>query len=204
MFFRPACNEPRYRNEEGVTEPLNEQELPWADLMRAGNRGDTQAYHRLLAALAPALRGFSRRAFTRSGLHADEVEDIVQETLLAVHLKRHTWDEHQPLLPWVKAIARNKVIDALRRKGGGIHIAIEDVSNTLADETSVDAGQAADLSRAVTFLKDRDREIVVAMSLEGASARDTARRLDMTEGAVRVALHRALKSLAKALGSKQP
>lgn len=183
---------------------MNEQELQWADLMRAGNRGDTHAYHGLLAALVPALRGFTRRAFTRSGLYADEVEDIVQETLLAVHLKRHTWDEQQPLLPWVKAIARNKVVDALRRKGGNVHVAIEEVSDTLADEQAAPAGQSIDLARAVTGLKDRDREIVVAMSVEGASARDVARKLDMTEGAVRVALHRALKSLAHALGSTQP
>lgn len=204
MFFATACNEPRDGSEEGSRSLVHEQELQWADWMRAGNRGDTQAYHRLLAALAPALRGYSRRAFTRSGLNSDEVEDVVQETLLAVHLKRHTWDEHQPLLPWVKAIARNKVIDALRRRGGGIHVAIDEVSETLADARTVEAGHAADLSRVVMYLKDRDREIVVAMSLEGASARDVARRLDMTEGAVRVALHRALKSLAKALGSKQP
>lgn len=180
---------------------MNEQDRQWADLMRAANRGDTDAYRRLLAALAPALRGFSRRAFGRSGLGADEVEDAVQETLLAVHLKRHTWDEHQPLIPWVKAIARNKVIDALRRKGGSAHVPLDDVSETLADDRAQDAGKAADISNAVSHLKDRERAIVVAMSIEGASARDVAERLAMSEGAVRVALHRALKSLARTLGS---
>jgi RNA polymerase sigma-70 factor (ECF subfamily) len=183
---------------------VNQQELPWADLMRAANRGDTLSYHRLLAVLAPALRSFARRAFARSGLQADEVEDVVQETLLAVHLKRHTWDERQSLLPWVKAIARNKVIDALRRRGGNVHVAIDDIIETLADERTRDAGEAADLSHAVTSLKQRDREIVVAMSIEGANARDLAAKLGMTEGAVRVALHRALKTLARTLGSHTP
>lgn len=180
---------------------MNEHDLQWADLMRAANRGDTASYRRLLAALAPALRSFAGRAFARSGLSRDEVEDAVQETLLAVHLKRHTWDEHQPLLPWVKAIARNKVIDALRRKGGNLHVPIDDVSDTLADDRVVDAGHSSDVASAVSFLKERDRAIVVAMSIEGASARDMAERLAMSEGAVRVALHRALKSLAKTLGS---
>lgn len=182
---------------------MNEQDLQWADLMRAANRGDTDAYRRLLAALAPALRGFARRAYARSGLNADEVEDAVQETLLAVHLKRHTWDERQPLLPWVKAVARNKVIDALRRRGSGLHVPIDDVSDTLADERAADAGQSADIASSVSQLKDRDRQIVVAMSIEGASARDVAEKLAMSEGAVRVALHRALKSLARTLGSEQ-
>jgi RNA polymerase sigma-70 factor (ECF subfamily) len=182
---------------------VNEQDLEWADLMRAANRGDAVAYRRLLAALAPALRAFARRAFSRSGLATDEVEDAVQETLLAVHLKRHTWDEGQPLLPWVKAIARNKVIDALRRKGGSVQVPLDDVSEFLADDRARDAGQAADISRAVGRLKDREREIVVALSIEGASARDVATRLAMSEGAVRVALHRALRSLAKTLGSSK-
>ncbi len=180
---------------------MNEQDLQWADLMRAANRGDVDAYRHLLDALAPALRGFARRAFARSGLGADEVEDAVQETLLALHLKRHTWDERQPLLPWVKAIARNKVIDALRRRGGSTHVPIDELSDTLADHRTRDAEQDADISSAVSHLKQRDREIVVAMSIEGASARDVAERLAMSEGAVRVALHRALKVLAKTLGS---
>ncbi len=200
-IFRATCNEAVRGNVEGWLNLVNKQDLQWADLMRAANRGDTEAYRRLLAALAPALRSFALRAFTRSGLSGDEVEDAVQEALLAVHLKRHTWDEDQPLLPWVKAIARNKVIDALRRKGGSIHVPIDDVINTLVDGRAGDAGQAADVASAVSYLKGREREIVVAMSIEGASARDVAERLAMSEGAVRVALHRALKSLAKTLGS---
>lgn len=180
---------------------MNEQDFQWADLMRAANRGDMDAYRHLLAALAPALRGFARRAFARSGLGADEVEDAVQETLLALHLKRHTWDERQPLVPWAKAIARNKVIDALRRRGSTMHVPLDEMSDTLADDRIRDAGQAADISSAVSHLKERDREIVIAMSIEGASARDVAERLAMSEGAVRVALHRALKFLAKTLGS---
>jgi RNA polymerase sigma-70 factor, ECF subfamily len=182
---------------------VNEQEFQWSDLMRAGNRGDTTAYHRLLAALAPALRGFTQRTFVRARLPGGDVEDVVQETLLALHLKRHTWDETQPLVPWLKAIARNKVIDSLRRKGGHVHVDIDDFSDTLADERVQDAARTVEISGAVARLKGREREIVVAISLEGASARDVAQRLGISEGAVRVALHRALKTLAMAFGSKE-
>ena len=59
---------------------------------------------------------------------------MVQETLLAVHLKRHTWDESQPLLPWVRAIAQNKLIDFLRRRGRRVHVPIDEFSETLADD----------------------------------------------------------------------
>ena len=130
-------------------------------------------------------------------LSPEDAEDVVQETLLAVHLKRHTWDECQPLLPWVHAIARNKVIDNLRRRGRGTYLPIDDVSESLADERPAEMNHV-DAENVMGKLKGRDREIVLAISIEGASARQVAQQLGMSEGAVRVALHRALQSLAKA------
>jgi RNA polymerase sigma-70 factor (ECF subfamily) len=177
-----------------------EQETQWTDLMRAGLRGDSEAYHRLLSELAPALRRMVKRGLGSSPLSGEDLEDVVQETLLALHLKRHTWDEQLPLLPWVRAIARNKMVDGLRRRGRtGIHLPIEDFSETLGDAGGETEGHAVDVANVIGRLNDRDREIVVAMSLNGVSARQVAERLGMTEGAVRVALHRALRSLAKTL-----
>ncbi|MGB7915625.1 MAG: sigma factor, partial [Rhodomicrobium sp.] len=85
--------------------------------MRAANAGDNQAYRRLLEALTPFLRMVVRQGFARAGLSGSEVEDVVQETLLAIHLKRQTWDAEQLFTPWVRAVARNKLIDNLRRRG---------------------------------------------------------------------------------------
>ena len=84
--------------------------------MRAANRGDAVAYARLLASLTPVLRGLARQSLSRTRLESD-FEDVVQETLLAIHLKRHTWDETRPFGPWVRAIIRHKLIDAARRRG---------------------------------------------------------------------------------------
>ena len=85
--------------------------------MRAAIAGDGAAYRRLLASLTPALRAVVRRNCGRIGLDPGEAEDVVQETLLAIHLKRDTWEPDRPIGPWIMTIARNKLIDARRRRG---------------------------------------------------------------------------------------
>ena len=184
---------------------MTDRESDWAGLMRAAIRGDSAAYHRLLHALAPMLRKLASRGLAHRKLSREDVEDVVQETLLALHLKRHTWDECQPLLPWVHAIARNKVVDNLRRRGRGTFLPIDDVSESLADDQqSPPEVSHVDAERVIGKLKGRQRQIVLAISIEGASARQVAQQLGMSEGAVRVALHRALQSLAKALRTPPP
>ena len=172
--------------------------------MRAANRGDTRSYHRLLHELAPVLRGAASRGFARYGLGSEDIEDVVQETLLALHLKRHTWDESERLFPWVHAITQNKVVDNLRRRGRHAHVPIEDISETFVGDDPTPEMNGVDAERMIASLKGRQRDIVVAISVEGASARDVAQRLGMTEGAVRVTLHRALKTLAKAFRTNTP
>lgn len=176
-----------------------------AELMRAANRGDADAYRRVLESLAPMLRGLAKRGFTRYGLGAEEVEDVVQETLLALHLKRHTWDERQPLLPWVRAIAHNKLVDSLRRRGRRREVPVEDLAYALARDAEPAASASLDAGRMLDSLSARQRDIVRAISIEGASAAEVGRRLGITEGAVRVVLHRALRSLAAAFrgGSRE-
>jgi len=90
---------------------------PWSQMMTASIAGDEGAYRRLLEDLGRSVRAMARGAFARAGVGDADVEDAVQETLLSIHLKRHTWDPEQPLAPWVYAIARHKVVDALRRRG---------------------------------------------------------------------------------------
>ncbi len=177
-----------------------DRHVDWAEQMRAANRGDGEAYRRVLEGLTPVLRAWIKRGLVRYGSAQEEVEDVVQETLLALHLKRHTWDEARPLLPWVRAIAHNKLVDALRRRGRHLHVPIDDVGDALAvDAGAGDPERRSRASRRSPCLHGRARDIVLAISIEGASAREVADRLGMTEGAVRVALHRALKSLAGAL-----
>lgn len=166
--------------------------------MRAAREGDDEAYRRLLMQVAVWLRGVARRGLIAAGRQADDSEDIVQETLLAMHLKRDTWDERQPLEPWLRAIARHKLVDHLRRRGVANHIDIEDLAETLAAPTDDTAGSTADARHLLASLPERQRHIVEGVSMEGQSAREVGIRLGMSEGAVRVALHRALKALADA------
>ena len=165
--------------------------------MRAGNAGDAGAYRTLLQLLAGRLRITVRRALSSVGRSTEEAEDIVQETLLAIHLKRHTWDDRQPLEPWARGIARYKMIDALRRRGFAEHKSIDDFADALA-APQADQETTFATKDLLAKLPERDRQIVQAMSIEGRSAKEVGGTLGMTEGAVRVALHRALKSLAAA------
>jgi RNA polymerase sigma-70 factor (ECF subfamily) len=172
-------------------------------LMRAAMNGDAAAYNRLLTSLAPAIRSVARRGLARAGLGVEEAEDVVQETLLAIHLKRHTWDQSMPLGPWVRAIARNKFIDAMRRRGRRHHVPIDDVVETLAADTGEPTPLPGRLDDHLQSLPDRQQSVVRAISLDGASIRETATKLNMSEGAVRVALHRGLAALSVKFGTKQ-
>ncbi|MGL4397935.1 MAG: sigma-70 family RNA polymerase sigma factor [Hyphomicrobium sp.] len=173
----------------------------WSDLMRAAIAGDDGAYQRLLVDLSRALRPTVRRS---SGVNGGDVEDVVQEVILAVHLKRHTWDQTKPIGPWIMAIARNKMIDEMRRRGRRGEVTIDDMFD-LSDDASgaEDAVHAYDLNRVLTHLNDRARDIVTAIALEGQTSKDVADRLGMTEVAVRVTLHRSLKALSARYQEKQ-
>ena len=155
--------------------------------------GDASAYRQLLVQLTVGVRNAVRARVRSISL---EAEDVVQEVLLALHLKRGTWVPGTPVGPWVAAIARNKIVDALRRHGRRIEVPIESVLETLCPDEPQAEEQAHDLEKALERLNPRQRDVVRAVSLEGHSAREVAARLKMSEGAVRVMLHRSLKALA--------
>ena len=113
---------------------MHDRERIWTGWMRAANAGDGIAYRRLLEALAPLLRQIVGRSFARAGFGNSDVEDVVQETLLAIHLKRQTWDDDKAITPWVTAIARHKVIDSLRRRGRHAELPIDDFLDVLPAE----------------------------------------------------------------------
>jgi RNA polymerase sigma-70 factor (ECF subfamily) len=180
---------------------MNPREQAWADAMRAERRGDAAAYARLLREIADALRSSLRHRLAQRGLGAHETEDLVQDVLIGLHTKRHTWDERRPFLPWLHAIAHYKLVDTARRLrraardrielGAGDLIALFEPPLDERDRT------APDLDGYLAALPQTQRAVVHALAIEGASVRATARRLRTTEGAVRVSFHRARQRLRK-------
>lgn len=173
----------------------HEQRL--AGLLRTAIGGDEAAYAEFLRLAALLVRPVARRKLGSGG--GADPEDIVQETLLAIHLKRHTWRTDAPVLPWVYAIARHKIVDAWRRRGRRVEVDIEDFAETLPAPTTEGVSER-EIGKALDGLAAGQRKVVAAITVEGRSIAETARDLGMKETAVRVALHRGLAAIAARFG----
>lgn len=172
---------------------MDDSEVALKGLMLRGLDGDAQAYRRLLALLSERLRLYFTR---RLGEARDDVEDLVQETLLAAHTRRATYDRTQPLTPWVYALGRYKLIDHWRRRRVRAHLPIEDYADFLAAD-SHDPTAAGDLDRVMSGLSAQHQTLVRDVKIEGLSLAEAGERAKMSEGAAKVALHRAMKRLAE-------
>ncbi len=162
-----------------------------------GLTGDSASYAESLRLLGAHVRGFLRR---RMSGRPDDVEDLVQDTLLAIHLKRHTYDSTQPLTAWVYAIARYKMMDALRSyyRREALHDDIYDWADNLweaPDHHAADSNR--DLDHLLQALPDKQRLPITHVKLKGLSVAQTAELLGQSESAVKVNIHRGLKALAR-------
>jgi RNA polymerase sigma-70 factor (ECF subfamily) len=168
--------------------------------MLLGLEGDPDAYKALLKRLSGYLRAFLMR---RMQGWPDDVEDLVQECLLAVHNKRHTYQPDQPLTAWVYAIARYKMIDLLRSKSAreALHEPLDDEAEFLADSTAQTGEAMRDLNILLQTLPDRHRLPIQHVKLEGYSVAEAARQTGMSESAIKVGVHRGLKALAQRIRS---
>ncbi len=174
---------------------MDELESTLKPLMLEGLNGDAQAHARLLKLLSERLRAYFGR---RLSANPDDVEDLVQETLLAVHLRRATYDRAQPFTAWAHAIARYKLIDHWRRRKIRATAPLDDVADFLAS-APVDADAGLDLTRVLSTLPARQRALVEDVKITGMSLSEAGLRGGLSEGAAKVALHRALKTLAERL-----
>jgi RNA polymerase sigma-70 factor (ECF subfamily) len=168
--------------------------------MQLAQAGDQMAYASLLALLTSIARQFAR---ARLG-SVPWIDDVVQETLLAVHRGRQTYDLARPFAPWFYAIASHRLIDVLRRErrvtarevpGDTLPDAPIAPGATIHDEIDVDAIHAA-----VAALPARQREVIEALKFQDQSVREVAGRLSMTESAVKVTAHRGYRALRHLLG----
>lgn len=167
----------------------------------AGLAGDAARYRLFLDGLSGHLRSYLRRRLP--GAQAD-VEDILQETLLAVHNARHTYRWDQPLTAWVHAIARYKLMDFFRAhsRREALHEPFEDDGGLFVASDAEPADARRDVGMLLEALPDRHRLPIVLVKLKGLSVAEAAQRCGMSESAVKVGVHRGLKALAAHIRGK--
>jgi RNA polymerase sigma-70 factor (ECF subfamily) len=175
-----------------------EQELQSAGLMRQAQSGDQAAYSSLLILLTSATRQFAR---ARLGA-VPWIDDVVQETLLAVHRARQTYDPRRPFAPWFYAVASSRMIDVIRRERRvtSRELSGDVLPEPMLDETSPHEELDLDaIHAAVASLPQRQREVIEALKFQDQSVREVAGRLSMTESAVKVTAHRGYQALKRLL-----
>lgn len=162
----------------------------------AAQTGDEHAYRQSLALMAMRLRSFFRR---RMPTLPDEVEDLVQETLLAIHLQRGTYDPAFPVTAWLTAIARHKLVDLFRRRGRkeGLHDEYADVDEAELATEQAEPHASRDIGVLLNALPEALRQAIALTKLEGLSVAEAARRTGASEASIKVQVHRGLKRLAE-------
>lgn len=176
----------------------------WGAWMAAAQDGDRDAYRLLLQAVTPWIVAYLRPVC------GQEAEDVAQDALLSLHQARASYDPDRPFRAWAAAIARRRAVDWLRRKGRrGTEIELSlELSETLADPATKSEIEADDLraerraavARALADLPASQRRAVELTKLEGRSVKDAAALTGQSESALKVATHRAIKTLKAALG----
>lgn len=178
-----------------ANEQADRQRAAW---MAAAQAGDQRAYSRLLSDSVALIRAVARR----QGVPVDTVDDVVQETLLTIHRVRHTFDPSRSYDAWLSAIASRRAIDALRSGGRRDRREVHDdfafESHPDRDDASKHTERDQDAQRlrdAIKTLPPGQREAVEQLGLKERSLAEAAERTGRNTGALKVNLHRALKTL---------
>ncbi len=174
---------------------LHDAEHRLKALFVLGLDGEQTAYREFLQALTRHLRAYLRKRIPQ---HREDVEDLVQEILLAVHNARHTYRPDEPLTAWVHAIARYKLTDFFRSRSRheSLNDPLDDHTDLFALSDDEPARARHDIGKLLEHLPDKQRLPIVHVKLEGLSVTETARITGLSESAVKVGVHRGLKALA--------
>jgi RNA polymerase sigma-70 factor (ECF subfamily) len=166
--------------------------------MLAGLDGDAAAHKVLLTRLSAHLRAYFNARLARIGMAPADAEDLVQETLIALHTRRHTYDRSQPFTPWVYAIARYRLVDYLRRsKRSTTDVPIEEAEEVLTDDDPSSVESTLDLAQLMARLSPKARQAIQFVKLDGLSVSEAAARSGMSQSAVKVSVHRGLRALSR-------
>lgn len=184
-----------------VPEPTA-RDTDWAILMAHAQDGDRSAYQRLLQEITPYLRSLAARR------HRDpsDIEDAVQDILLTVHAIRHTFDPTRPFGPWLVTIANRRFIDRLRRQGRrrNRETPLTPGHETFAEPQAnlEETPDRRELEKAIDELSPMQRKAIQLLKLKEMSLREASTASGMSIAALKVNVHRAVKSLRKILGDR--
>ena len=179
---------------------LDNQELSLEGLMRLAQSGNKKAYAALFRAITPLIKAFVAKRISNTA----DVDDVLQDTLLSIHHAGHTYDTNRSFKVWMFTIARNRLNDYLRRiykDRTFTEISLDDITYEISVEDVTEGPiQSEYIDKILDLLPEKQREIVSMMKIEGYTAEDTAKKMNMSVSAVKVAAHRAYKLLAVKLG----
>jgi RNA polymerase sigma-70 factor (ECF subfamily) len=186
----------------------NQSEQELHGLMALSLNGDAKAYEALLERIATMIRGYLMKSARASKTSPQQVEDLVQDVLLAIHQKRHTYRTDMPVMPWIFSIARYKLIDSIRAQGRTPIVSwpAED-SDEFEAAASVDAAQAGatdrmDVETLLEELPEKQRQILMLAKVEELPLNEISKRMKMSLSAVKVTIHRAMATLRRTQNPK--
>ncbi len=187
-----------FARDDGGTDAVNSSvsgvEARLKALMLRALDGERAAQAELLSNLSRYLRAYFAR---RLGPGASDIEDLVQEALLAVHLKRASYDRNQAFTPWAYGVARYKLLDHYRRIGSRAEAPLEDAGVLFAADDAAPREARRDLGRLLEGLPERQRELVRDVKLTGLSIEEASRKSGMSTSAVKVSIHRGIQAMAR-------
>lgn len=171
---------------------MEEVETKLRMLMIAGLAGDAAAYRQLLSSSADRLK---RYYYRRLGRDSEDVEDLVQETLMAIHQRRDSYNQSLPFTSWLHGIARYKLVDHYRRQGARSFVPVDDFDDFVADDTIEPALAAYDVEMLLAGLSERQRTAIRLTRIDGFSVAEASELSGQTEAAIKVGVHRGIKRL---------
>jgi RNA polymerase sigma-70 factor, ECF subfamily len=161
-------------------------------LLLRGLAGDEGAHRAFLAQAAGLLRAYFRNRLRSA---PEDAEDLVQETLVALHTRRDSYDSNYPLTAWLYAIARYRLIDHLRRSGRRNHAALDDYEFGEADPEIAASDARRDVMTLLDKLPEKQRLAIRLVKLEEKSVREAAAQTGFSVSDIKISIHRGLKAL---------
>ena len=176
---------------------LSQDEKILSAWMKKNQDGDAESYRQLLQKVKELMIPFIANSLSKFGLASNGgQEDVLQEILLGIHLKRSTFDPGQYFLPWMYAIARYKTIDYLRRNKVSFRtVTLDESIEEIESSVSSDMDAGLDIHTLCQNLPTKQRDLLLLVKVEGLSVSEVAAKTGFSASDVKVTVHRAMKEL---------